>query len=148
MSTKKTTKQVKQDTISCKQVGQNLIVAIKGQKNTLTKRFLDKEERDAVKELIAKYNVKNTKTALDKIIKTFTAETAKKEVIKKQAKAIVKKVEKEKQIVKAVEKKAATKPVKSSAKNKDAYIKELEAKLAAYEKKEASPKRSNRRGEY
>lgn len=70
---KKTT--AKQKTISGKQMGQNIILVIDGEKHS--KRFPDKEGRTEVLELVQKYNKKNTKTGLERILKLMKKEESK-----------------------------------------------------------------------
>ena len=92
--TEKVTSSNKNDEFNIKQVGQNLII-VKGDEK-LSRKFENKEERDKVKELAAKYSFKPS-IKLYKEIKSLmsVAKEERKEELKKAAdKAKVKKAQK------------------------------------------------------
>lgn len=80
--------------LKIKGIGKNLILTIDN-KETLTKAFETKEDRDNIKTLVATYVKKPTKKAYDTIIKLMSANTVKAKEKKVIEKKIVKKAEKE-----------------------------------------------------
>lgn len=80
--------------LKIKGIGKNLILTIDN-KETLTKAFETKEDRDNIKTLVATYVKKPTKKTYDTIIKLMSANTVKAKEKKVIEKKIVKKAEKE-----------------------------------------------------
>jgi hypothetical protein len=105
----KSTASKKPKNITGKQMGQNIILVIEGEKHS--KRFPDKEDRTIVLGLVQEYNKKNTQSALDKILKLMekeektSAEKVKGDIDKmsksSDAPASTKKLTKEEEIAKA-----------------------------------------------
>lgn len=144
MSTKASSKQE----ISYKQVGQNIIVIVDGQQ--YSKKEISKEKRDAIKEMVTKFNSKNTVTLQKQIVAEFNKKTEEiKEKVAKVAKV-------EKKVSKATKTSTATKEllIVDDLEQKDTLsdneTKRLEALLSKHKKTEAPKKNvpTKRRGEY
>lgn len=74
-STKKSTKAAPRNkTISGKQMGQNIILVIDGNKHS--KRFPNQDERKETLDLVKKYNEKNTKIGLARILEAMNKDTS------------------------------------------------------------------------
>ncbi|MAT89638.1 MAG: hypothetical protein CMC35_03005 [Flavobacteriaceae bacterium] len=111
--TKSTSKSAKKE-IGLKQYGQNLILVIDGE--SYSKRFPDKNEREALKDLVKAYNTRNSvkkeKEIIEQIQANKTTETSRKqaaeatvEKVKEKAKKApkTKKLTKEEELAKAKE---------------------------------------------
>ena len=143
----KVTKDVKKE-ISYRAIGQNVIVVVDGQQ--YSKKEAIKELRESLKELVLKFNARNTATGQKQIISFFNTKTE--EVAKKveKTKALKNKVSKVVEKTKANKSPITLADFEKADKLTDSEVERLE-KLLSKHKKTTAPvenRRTNRRGEY
>lgn len=144
MSTKASSKQE----ISYKQVGQNIIVIVDGQQ--YSKKEISKEKRDTIKEMVIKFNFKNTVTLQKQIIAEFNKKTEEiKEKVAKVAK-VERKVAKANKVTTATKDLLVVDDLEQKDTLSDSEIKRLKALLNKHKKTEAPKKNipTRRTGEY